>query len=252
MLLMLLCSTAASFVRPILRRPTTLPRTSSVTAAAKQPFAWRSIAGLAAFGATAGPLVDAVHNQVLLEYDVLPITIGLVNAKTSLLIPPLLAITYALLGAVLPRAATALVGRERAFEPPAASLPPGRKALLAVASTIGIIKLSEILFASVPAGGSVAILLACCLVQWAVIDAAWASLLLAGVVAIGGPLAELPFLGLGCWHYLQPDYFPLAAVAPAGGDYAWAALNVVTGPCYFAVTTDAIALGRWLSALELD
>ena len=59
---------------------------------AAQPITSRSLTGLATFGATAGPLVDAVHNQVLLQYDVFAITIALFNAKTSLLIPPLLAL----------------------------------------------------------------------------------------------------------------------------------------------------------------
>ena len=44
--------------------------------------------------------------------------------------------------------------------------------------------------AALPVGGSVTLLLACCLVQWAALDASWASLLLACVVGIGGPLAE--------------------------------------------------------------
>ena len=37
----------------------------------------RAAIGLATFGATAGPLVDAVHNQALLTYDVLPIAFPL-------------------------------------------------------------------------------------------------------------------------------------------------------------------------------
>ena len=32
---------------------------------------------LGGFGATAGPLVDAVHNQALLRYDVLPVSLPL-------------------------------------------------------------------------------------------------------------------------------------------------------------------------------
>ena len=46
---------------------------------------------LAATGAVLGPACDAIHNQSLLQYDVLPIGDGI--AKTSLLIPPLLALT---------------------------------------------------------------------------------------------------------------------------------------------------------------
>lgn len=208
----------------------------------------RAISGLALFGATAGPLVDSIHNQCLLAYDVLPIAV-LLNARTSLLIPPLLAITYALLGCVLPVLVEGLIGRGTAVEPAAAAqapMSPRARAGLAVATTILIIKLSEVLtlLPMLPAAGGVGVLLACCLLQWYVLDASWSSLLLACVVAIGGPLAELPFLGLGCWHYINPDYFPLASWG-FGEEYG---LNYITAPCYWAVTTDAIALGRWLGS----
>ena len=249
-LLLSLAATNALRAPPIATfHATTHPRLTidAITMKAAQPITSRSLTGLATFGATAGPLVDAVHNQVLLQYDVFPITIALFNAKTSLLIPPLLALTYALLGSVLPSLTERfLVGDGRLLTPPTASFQPRARAALAVVSTIGIIKLSEILtLAPLSANLSVGVLLACCLVQWLVIDAAWASLSLACVVAIGGPLAEIPFLGLGCWHYVAPDYFPLGA-----GANAWAGLNYVTAPCYFAVTTDAIAIGRWLSSSE--
>ena len=105
--------------------------------------------------------------------------------------------------------------------------------------------MSELLtLSALPALGSLALLLACCLLQWAVLDGALASLLLAIVVAIGGPLAEIPFMQLGCWHYISPDYFPLASWLGDG----IGGLSSLTGPCYFAVTTDAIALGRWLGS----
>lgn len=204
----------------------------------------RSALGLATFGATAGPLVDAVHNQALLQYDVLPVSIDALNAHTSLLIPPLLALTYLLLGGVLPRVSELIVGNGRAL--PASSIPLGLTAMLAVTSTVAIIKASELLFSALDSGAGVALLLLACLAQWALLDGAWASLALALCVAVGGPVAEEPFLYSGCWHYLQPDYFPL------GVEQAWSGLNYITGPCYFAVTTDAIALGRWLSSINLS
>ena len=185
-----------------------------------------------------------------MDYSV-PISIDVLNAKTSLLIPPLLGLTYALLGSVLPVASEALTGRGRATQP--IELPRASTAALAVASTISIIKLSEVLFTApwLPAGCSVAILLAACGLQWRWFDGAWSSLALALLVAVGGPLAELPFLYAGAWHYTAPDYFPLTmfgALLGGGTDaYAWAGINWITAPCYFAVTTDAIALGRWLT-----
>ena len=128
--------------------------------------------------------------------------------------------------------------------PAAATLSPRMRAALAVASTILLIKASELLtLSSIPAAAGLGLLLAGCVLQWASLDGAVSSLVLASVVAIGGPLAELPFIELGCWHYLAPTYFPLQ---PWTGDAL--GLSPLTGPCYFAVTTDAIALGRWLAS----
>jgi len=208
------------------------------------PAPTRAIAGLGLFGATAGPAVDAVHNQVLLQYDALPLAVGAI--QTSWLVPPLLAIAYALLGWVFPTLLEGLIGRG-GINVPAGSMPPRRRAAITVASTIAIIKASEVLTVSAVApGASVAILGAACAVQWAALDGAWASLLLAVGAAMGGPLAELPLIGAGAWHYLPEaaDYFPLAGLGLGPG--SWAGLSSITGPCYFAVTTDAIAIGRWL------
>lgn len=64
----------------------------------------RRLLTLAAAGATLGPVTDAIHNQVLLAYDVMPVQLPVLGfvAKTSLIIPPLLAITYCLLGGIFP------------------------------------------------------------------------------------------------------------------------------------------------------
>ena len=212
----------------------------------------RAVAGLAIFGGAAGPLVDAVHNQCLLAYDVLPITLQVgFTAKTSLLIPPLLALTYALLGSVLPAISERIVGSSRAMNPPAASLSPRARAALAVASTVFLIKSSELLtLSALPSSASLSLLLAGCLIQWASLDGALASLVLASIVAIGGPLAEIPFIAGGCWHYIDPTYFPLEPwLGPVLG------LSPLTGPCYFAVTYTRrshtqhrnASLARWLS-----
>jgi hypothetical protein len=150
------------------------------------------------------------------------------------LIPPLLALTYMLLGGVFPHVAEAALGQQRRWMALTANASPKRRALLAVLSTVGIIKASEILCTSaMPMVTSVGLLSVACLLQWAILDGAWSSLALALVLAIGGPVAELPFLSLGCWHYLQPDYFPLQVFNAALGPDSWAGLNYITGPCYF-------------------
>ena len=68
-----------------------------------------TLARLSVVGAVVGPAVDAIHNQVLLTYDVLPVSLG--AASSSLLIPPLLALTYAILGGILPPLTQRAVGQ---------------------------------------------------------------------------------------------------------------------------------------------
>jgi hypothetical protein len=76
------------------------------------------------------------------------------------------------------------------------------------------------------------------------------------LTSVGGPLCELPFVASGCWHYIPSaaDYYPLRGLVEFLVPYyhdidtyglSNLALSSITGPCYFAVTTDAIALGRW-------
>ena len=138
-----------------------------------------SLSALAAFGFTAGPLVDAVHNQALLSYDFLPLALPIFGAKTSWIVPPLLAVAYALLGGVLPVAAERLIGPGqlrgvplgRACTAPIDFLAPGQRAALAVASTVGIIKLSEVLVvAALPTAATLVVLASCCVLQWLVLD----------------------------------------------------------------------------------
>mmetsp|Transcript_27804 Transcript_27804/g.68557 ORF Transcript_27804/g.68557 Transcript_27804/m.68557 type:complete len:137 (+) Transcript_27804:611-1021(+) len=84
--------------------------------------------------------------------------------------------------------------------------------------------------------------------EWALLDGSLATLALASVVSVGGPLAELPLLYLHCWHYLAPNVFPLEAAGlfeRGSTDGAWAGLDLLTGPCYFAVCTDSNALYAW-------
>ena len=140
-----------------------------------------------------------------------------------------------------------ILGRENAGNLPLLrGLSPLSRAILAVTSTCLIIKASELLI-SAGVSGAIALLLLMLLAffQWAVLDGRLFALALALVAAVGGPLAELPLMWLGAWHYTAPDYWPLAAFGlGATSGAAWAGLSMTTGPCYFAVTTDAIALGR--------
>mmetsp|Transcript_17952 Transcript_17952/g.54920 ORF Transcript_17952/g.54920 Transcript_17952/m.54920 type:complete len:218 (+) Transcript_17952:88-741(+) len=188
----------------------------------------RGCARLAVTGGLVGPVVDGIHNQALLEYDAFPFeAFGL---RSSLLVPPLLALAYPILGFALPKLLDASP-RDDAR---------ARRAVAAVASTTLIVKLSEAVVGDGLVG--VALVALSALLQWALLDRSATSFKVALLAAIFGPLAELPFLASGAWHYLSPDYFPLP-------DYG---LNLITGPCYFAVTTDAIALARFFVGLDDD
>lgn len=211
-----------------------------------KPFALPApaVARLAATGAVLGPACDAIHNQFLLEYSVLPISAF--GARSSLLIPPLLALTYGLLGGVFPLVARQFVGTGGVA--PLLRLDSSERdcAILAVLATCGVLKLSAVLLAAdVP--HSLSFLWASALFEWVALDASYASLLLGLAVAVAGPIAEIPFMELNCWTYVSPDSWPLHGVVD---DSAATGISSLTAPCYFAVTQDAVALGRWFASGE--
>ncbi|KAL7560810.1 hypothetical protein ACA910_013296 [Epithemia clementina (nom. ined.)] len=207
---------------------------------------------------------------------------------TSWAVPPLLGIAYVVLGGVLPKLfqwminksarnaqdadSTVGIGQE---EPHTKQQNLQWRAIVAVLSTAAIIKLSELLEINptltdpfVPgvkdyANQHIFVLLVVALCQWAFLDGTAAALLAASITSIGGPLSELPFVAGGFWHYLPTagDYLPLQGVetdsvaggvlaALLGSDFQSLALSSITGPCYFAVTMDAIALGRWFDSQD--
>lgn len=233
-------------------------------------------------GATVGPLVDSLHNQCLLEYQKAMVDIPAFVSSSDLLmkmsdepsyilrtswyIPPLLGVAYIVLGAILPRIASLLMAKTHETstivkeEKSSSSSELRTKAILAVSTTALIIKLSEYLETSSLFSSSemnLLVMIAAALTQWGLLDGTLASLITAVIVAIGGPLSELPFVAAGFWHYLPQasDYFPLKdldwdILKLLGDDYQDLALSSITGPCYFAVTMDAIALSRWFDVDE--
>ena len=236
-------------------------------------------------GATVGPIVDSLHNQCLLKYNIAPISLAWPSALYSPLspsyeyffcsswtVPPLLGIAYVVLGGVLPQFFEWLLySEENQHQRSKIGVETLRtRALLAVSSTALIIKLSEFLETNPTATDSIlpfnpsdahlAVMIVAAVSQWAILDRTVVALLVATITAIGGPLSELPFVANGFWEYLDQasDYFPLAGVNNGflqsflGENYQGLALSSITGPCYFAVTTDAIALGRWFQYQSFD
>ena len=161
--------------------------------------------------------------------------------------------TYCVVGGVLPAIAQRVIGAREGFGPAGYKQPllalaqrscgddRRIRAVLAVLSTCAIIALSaQLVRCEVPQPAALAALSCAALLEWAVLDGTAAALALGLVLAIFGPIAELPFVSLGAWHYIAPDYFPLHGLLPDATN----GLSSLTGPCYFAVTTDALALGR--------
>jgi hypothetical protein len=201
---------------------------------------------------------------------------------SSWVVPPLLGIAYVVLGGILPRFFQKLTvlstSADTTLKRPS-KLTLGLKAAMAVVSTAAIIKLSEYLILN-PDGNlgildntaafesaetaeqHILILITAAITQWAYLDGTLPALLTASLASIGGPLSELPFVAAGVWEYLPAAgdlYVPLQGIEPTSGagqflqgllgdKYQNLALNSITGPCYFAVTMDAIALGRWFDA----
>lgn len=223
-------------------------------------------------GATVGPLVDSLHNQCLLQYDVLPIAIPniMVTGQTIILfasswtVPPLLGVAYVVLGGILPRIFEGLLQENNNKQRQGWLLDLKQRAILAVGTTALIIKLSEYLETHPvmeTAEANIMVLLLAALGQWALLDTSPSALIAASITAIGGPLSELPFVGHGVWVYLDSakDYFPLANFDTGNDFLSWIlgvsdynnlGLSSITGPCYFAVTMDAIALGRWFDVMD--
>jgi hypothetical protein len=261
-------------------------------------------------GFTIGPIVDSLHNQCLLRYDILPISMEwprhdqierlfpdsvLLDTVithqypyllcSSWTVPPLLGIAYVVLGGILPRVFETLF---ELVSSPGSGVDISQsskdvdvskldnnwsvidilrnKALLAVTSTALIIKLSEYLETHPTTilgdqSTGVLVLLMAALIQWALLDGTIVALVAAITTSIGGPLSELPFVAHGVWEYLDTaaDYFPLQNVPPGNHilelilnpNYSDLALSKITGPCYFAVAMDAIALGRWFDATSV-
>jgi hypothetical protein len=241
-------------------------------------------AKLFATGATVGPIVDSLHNQCLLRYDMAQISLDWPTALASFsdydyffcsswYVVPLLGVAYLVLGGVLPRLFETLL---ESLPMPIKNIRPApstgselrTRAITAVATTALIIKLSEFLETNAAVTDNVIplerpeahilVMLIAALSQWALLDGTIAALLAATITSIGGPLSELPFVASDFWVYLDQagDYLPLANIDSGllesllGENYQNLALSSITGPCYFAVTMDAIALGRWFDADE--
>jgi hypothetical protein len=195
------------------------------------------------FGFLVGPIVDAIHNQSLLQYLMAPISLPLwadTYLKTSAVVPPLLGVAYVVLGSLFP----SFIGRVIP-DPSPRIFDPAFRALAAFVTLCLITRLSVVLLdASLSPPYAFAILSIAALSQWFLIDRRRSTLLLATVAAVGGPVAEIPMVAAGLWRYISPDIFlPVPGLGPVG-------LVSLTGPCYFATVVAAVAVGECLASLQ--
>jgi len=202
--------------------------------------------------------------------------------SSSWSVPLLLGFAYVVLGDILPRVfqwiLNAAIDRRNEsltlVDSPSNKNRLQTRAVVAVFTTAAIIKASQYLELHQPfdslvsvlpstAQANYAVLMFAALMQWYVLDGSFAALLAAAVTSIGGPLSELPFVANHIWTYLPQatDYFPLANIPDSwkaiarliGGDkYQQLGISSITGPCYFAVTMDAIALSRYFTTGKDD
>ena len=205
--------------------------------------------------------------------------------SSSWSVPLLLGFAYVVLGDFLPRLVQWIVLKfgDRSDRVPKKSANVEQlrtKAIVAVFTSAVIIKLSQYLELHQPLSNMVSsasmssflgatsaqtnysVLIAAALLQWILLDGSLSALLIAGITSIGGPLSELPFVANHIWTYLPEatDYYPLANIADKlgvittllGENYQSLGLSSITGPCYFAVCMDAIAVGRWFQSTKDD
>jgi hypothetical protein len=311
------------------------------------------------YGAIIGPMVDSLHNQSLLRYSFLPIHLGqsICSSTTtsniifetflcrqheyilssSWIIPPLLGVTYVVLGHYMPQVIDTIL---LLFGSLLSSSSPTKKkenqsddigllfdydddkknrnankpdndvaidlvqqqrtngegkdnnratttiryqmnqfqTIGAILTTVMIILLSDYFIMNTSQSYTTSsrmgldsklfLLSIAVFFQWILLDQTLSCLLIGLFAAYFGPLCEIPFIGVGCWSYLDQviDYIPFqhlfhslsvttimndssstSSSSSSSSDWQNIGLAHITGPCYFAVTLDAIALNRYFT-----
>ena len=178
----------------------------------------RSLAGLLAFGAIGGTLLDMLHTfSGTTEYT------RPVFARTAWWVPFLFASAYGFGGALYALGYRRHGGRN--------APPPWKNALVAVAVFAALYATSAYLPASNTA--KLAALAFGAVALWVWLDRSWQGALLAAVTAFTGPFTEFMLWRAGLFRHLQPDAFGVpmwlpalyAASAPSFGQLARRALR---------------------------
>ncbi|GBF96871.1 hypothetical protein Rsub_09876 [Raphidocelis subcapitata] len=220
----------------------------SPSAGAAEPPAWPRVPllRLALCGATLGTALDGIHSRVALQvYDLAPVRLEtpLGPLDTSLLVPPLLATWYAVMGALLlaADAASPLGGAPSTAAARAAAAAGGWGRVAAGYGLLAAnLQLSAFLYSrGVDYGSMTAALLATWAASWWALDRTRHGAALSLICALGAPAAELVLMSVfHTWHYSRPDL-----------DFGAAGAFVSFVPCcYGGYVPQLAALTRHLAA----
>ncbi|KIY99025.1 hypothetical protein MNEG_8935 [Monoraphidium neglectum] len=178
------------------------------------PPAWPRVAlRLALCGATVGTLLDGIHSAVALQvYDLGPLRLEtpLGALDTSLLVPPLLATWYAVMGLLFMAADSwAANSGDAATAAAARAAASGGAARVAAGYALlaANLELSAVLYSRGAGYGQILVALAVTwAASWWLLDRTKQGAALAVLCAMGAPAAELLLMSaFGTWHYSRPD-----------------------------------------------
>ncbi|GAB4822096.1 hypothetical protein N2152v2_009142 [Parachlorella kessleri] len=192
---------------------------------------------LAVTGASAGTFLDGIHSKVqLLVYDLLPM--DMLQLHTSMLVPPLLATFYVVLGGLVLWSDYRLAGDASTRQ----AVKRSNSLLFLVASfgaLAAMLELSSTLYVSGMNFDTICCLLAVlAAANYLAFDGTKQGLFLALLCAIAAPGCELLLMhSMGVWHYPQGNFMHNVA----GGIPSWVPW------CYFFYVPAVANLTRFLS-----
>lgn len=205
-------------------------------------------------GATLGPPLDGIHGAFgLLRYGVAPMSIGDASGalRTSLLVPVLLGVFYAVSGALHLAgdgisSFNSFGGSGNKSGRRAAPAPSFSLASCALAAVVAHLSLSALLYSSSsPLFSAAQISLALyplAFLVWLCLDRTKTGLALAAATAVAAPLAELLLMNAaGVWTYPRADFFLLSGKE---GIVSWVPACYFAYSCWIGALARAVARAR--------